>query len=79
LEAFSLVKPATLLPHSNGTFPIYKALKPGKSQSGENNSVAILDTGLASGGEEGIGCVDLGYDVVNGDFSPYDGDGKSAK
>ena len=39
--------------------------------------VAVLDTGLATDGniEDGIGCVKPGYDVVNGDPDPDDGDG----
>lgn len=44
--------------------------------TGTGALVAVLDTGLAAGGEDGIGCVsDAGYDVVNGDAEPIDGDG----
>lgn len=37
--------------------------------------VAVLDTGLAVGGEDGIGCVVPGWDVVSDDADPDDGDG----
>lgn len=37
--------------------------------------VAVLDTGLNSGGPDGIGCTVPGIDVVNGDDDPFDGDG----
>lgn len=42
---------------------------------GQNIIVAVLDTGLAVGGPDGIGCVVSGYDVVNQDDDPHDGDG----
>ena len=39
-------------------------------------NVAVLDTGLAVvGAIDGIGCVISGYDVVNSDNEPHDGDG----
>jgi serine protease len=45
-------------------------------QIGAGVTVAVLDTGLAEGGEDGIPCVSTeAYDVVNGDFDPADGDG----
>jgi serine protease len=37
--------------------------------------VAVLDTGLASGGEDQIGCVSAPYDAIDGDTDPVDGDG----
>ncbi|UCF38239.1 MAG: S8 family serine peptidase, partial [Acidobacteriota bacterium] len=37
--------------------------------------VAVLDTGLAVGGVDGIACVEAGWDVVNNDSDPDDGDG----
>ncbi|MHC4455347.1 MAG: S8 family serine peptidase, partial [Planctomycetota bacterium] len=40
--------------------------------------VAVLDTGLKTGGPDGIngtGCVAPGIDIVNGDNDPVDGDG----
>jgi serine protease len=43
---------------------------------GEGVVVAVADTGLASGGADGIGCLAPGgYDVVNDDGDPDDGDG----
>jgi len=41
----------------------------------ERVSVAVLDTGLASGGPDGINVCSEGKDIVNNDFSPVDGDG----
>ena len=38
-------------------------------------TVAVLDTGLATGGNDGIDCVAAGKDIVNGDWDPADGDG----
>jgi len=44
--------------------------------SGGGVTVAVVDTGLARGGSDGIGCVSLlGLDVVNQDNDPDDGDG----
>jgi len=43
--------------------------------SGAGVIVAVLDTGLATGGNDGIGCVVASWDVVNGDNSPDDGNG----
>ncbi len=43
---------------------------------GSGAKVAVLDTGLATNGSrDGIGCVVAGYDFVNGDNDPVDGDG----
>ncbi len=42
---------------------------------GQGVTVAVLDTGLALNGPDGIGCVVAGHDVVNGDNDPHDGDG----
>jgi serine protease len=43
--------------------------------AGSGVTVAVLDTGLRTGGPDGIGCVAPGRDVVNGDDDPADGDG----
>ncbi|MBW2702465.1 MAG: peptidase S8 [Deltaproteobacteria bacterium] len=43
--------------------------------TGNGVVVAVVDTGLATGGPDGIGCVVAGYDVVNGDSDPFDGSG----
>ncbi len=43
--------------------------------TGAGAVVAVLDSGLAPGGPDGIGCVVAGYDMVNGDSDPFDGDG----
>lgn len=45
--------------------------------TGTGVSVAVLDTGLKSGGLDGIGCVEIlsGSDIVNSDSDPTDGDG----
>ncbi len=37
--------------------------------------VAVLDTGLRTGGDDGINCVTKPIDIVNGDNDPVDGDG----
>ena len=42
---------------------------------GSDVPVAVLDTGLAVGGPDGIDCVVSPWDVVNDDGSPDDGDG----
>lgn len=42
---------------------------------GEGVTIAVLDTGLAPGGRDGIGCVSPGYDVVNHDDDPLDRNG----
>lgn len=43
--------------------------------NGTGVTVAVLDTGLALGGADGIGCVAPGYDMVNNDADPADGNG----
>lgn len=43
--------------------------------NGSGVTVAVLDTGLAMGGTDGIGCVVSGYNVLNVDSDPEDGDG----
>jgi serine protease len=43
--------------------------------TGSGVTVAVLDSGLAYGGPDGLGCVIPGTDVVNGDADPADGDG----
>ncbi|MCI5224767.1 MAG: serine proteinase, partial [Candidatus Electrothrix sp. AR4] len=40
--------------------------------AGEGVTIAVLDTGLAVGGTDGIGCVHMGYDIVNNDNDPAD-------
>jgi serine protease len=37
--------------------------------------VAVLDTGLAPGGQDQLGCVNGPYDAIDGDTDPVDGDG----
>lgn len=43
--------------------------------TGQGVDVAVLDSGLATGGNDGIGCVKPGYDAVDGDADPADGNG----
>ena len=43
--------------------------------TGQGVTVAVLDTGLATGGVDGIDCVSRGYDCVNQDDDPDDGNG----
>ncbi|MBR9869166.1 MAG: S8 family serine peptidase [Oceanospirillales bacterium] len=43
--------------------------------TGDGVQVAVLDTGLASGGPDGIKVCSEGKDIVNDDLSPVDGDG----
>ena len=43
--------------------------------SGEGVTVAVLDTGIASGGNDGINCIVSSRDVVNNDDYPEDGNG----
>ncbi len=40
---------------------------------GAGVTVAVLDTGLKANGPDGFGCVLPGWDAVNGDFDPDDG------
>lgn len=42
---------------------------------GSTVTIAVLDTGLASGASDSIGCVSPGADIVNNDGDPEDGDG----
>lgn len=44
---------------------------------GANTSVAVLDTGLVIGGNDGVNQCPFGYDVVNLDNNPHDGSGLS--
>lgn len=43
--------------------------------NGSGAVVAVLDTGLRTGGEDGIGCITSGKDIVNNDNDPFDGNG----
>jgi serine protease len=43
--------------------------------TGVGATVAVLDTGLRAGGEDGIGCLVAGIDIVYGNPDPHDGDG----
>lgn len=56
-------------------FPMIQSENAWDLSNGSGVTVAVLDTGLAMGGNDGIGCVVSGYDVVNGDNDPEDGDG----
>lgn len=42
---------------------------------GEGVTIAVLDTGLKQGGNDGVGCVVFPIDIVNNDADPSDGDG----
>lgn len=42
---------------------------------GTGVTVAVLDTGLQTGGEDGVFCIVSGTDIVNSDSDPADGDG----
>jgi serine protease len=56
-------------------FPMVQSMNAWDITIGSGVTVAVLDTGLAMGGADGIECVVLGYDVVNIDNAPEDGDG----
>jgi serine protease len=43
--------------------------------TGSGVIVAVLDTGLSAGGQDGINCVVSPYNAISGDFNPDDGDG----
>ena len=43
--------------------------------TGSGAIVAVVDTGLKTGGADGINCIVAGYDIVNNDNDPVDGDG----
>lgn len=43
--------------------------------TGYGVTVAVLDTGIATGGSDGIDCLVAPRDIVNGDASPVDGNG----
>ncbi len=40
---------------------------------GANSRVAVLDTGIVTGGKDGVNQCSFGYDVVNLDSNPHDG------
>lgn len=57
-------------------FPLIQSEQAWDLSTGYNIVVAVLDTGLKTdGAEDGIACVLSGYDVVNTDYEPIDGDG----
>jgi serine protease len=56
-------------------FPMVQSEQAWGVTDGTGTIVAVLDTGLATGGSDGIGCVKPGYDAVNRDADPDDGDG----
>jgi serine protease len=56
-------------------FPMVQSQQAWDITTGSGVTVAVLDTGLATGGDDGIGCVVSGHDSVNGDSVPEDGDG----
>jgi serine protease len=56
-------------------FPLVQSDQAWILSTGTGVTVAVLDTGLTTGGNDGIGCVALGKDIVNGDADPTDGDG----
>lgn len=56
-------------------FPLVQSDEAWILSTGVGVTVAVLDTGLTTGGDDGIGCVVSGYDTVNGDAYPADGDG----
>jgi len=56
-------------------FTLVQAQDAWSLSSGSGVTVAVLDTGLATGGNDGIGCVVSPYDFVNGDNDPDDDHG----
>ena len=56
-------------------FPLVQSDQAWNLSNGGGVIVAVLDTGLKTGGVDGIGCVVNGIDVVNSDVYPVDGDG----
>jgi serine protease len=56
-------------------FPMVQSDAAWGFSTGSGVTVAVLDTGLKNGGIDGIGCVVPGYDSVNADPDPTDGDG----
>jgi serine protease len=56
-------------------FPAVQSEQAWDQSTGDGITVAVLDTGLKAGGTDGIGCVMPGYDTVNEDNDPTDGDG----
>lgn len=56
-------------------FPMVQSNQAWDRNNGINVNVAVLDTGLRIDGNDGIGCVVSGIDIVNGDNNPTDGDG----
>ena len=56
-------------------FPLVQSDEAWILSTGTGVTVAVLDTGLATGGNDGIDYVVSGYDMVNGDAYPADGDG----
>jgi serine protease len=60
-------------------FPMVQSEQAWDINNGSGVTVAVLDTGLRTDGAEdginGIGCVVSGFDIVNNDDDPTDGDG----
>ena len=56
-------------------FPLVQSSQAWNLGNGGGVIVAVLDTGLKTGGVDGIGYVVNGIDVVNSDVYPVDGDG----
>jgi serine protease len=57
-------------------FPLVQSDQAWGLSNGAGVTVAVLDTGLRTGGNDGIGCISVeGIDIVNGDADPTDGDG----
>lgn len=56
-------------------FPAVQGPEAWDLSAGSGIVVAVLDTGLATGGPDGIGCVVAPRDIVNSDSEPADGDG----
>ena len=57
-------------------FPLVQSDQAWLLSTGVGITVAVLDTGLTTGGDDGIGRVSAyGIDIVNGDAYPADGDG----
>ncbi len=55
-------------------FPLVQSAQVWDINNGIGVTVAVLDTGLNPNGIDGIDCVVSGYDIVNSDSDPMDGD-----
>ncbi|MGR3317342.1 MAG: S8 family serine peptidase [Candidatus Anammoxibacter sp.] len=56
-------------------FPMIQSVEAWGITDGFGVTVAVLDTGLRLNGNDGIGCVVQGRDIVNSDSDPTDGEG----